>query len=265
MRAFFVSVPHSGEQVPDETPWLHGLPEPTLMRDVDRYVDLLYRPGVEAVQAPFVVTQWHRYVVDLNRLPEDVDEESVIGSKIPKGTHRRGIHWTVTTIGEQLMPEPITKQAHDQLVEKYFLPFHEQIEATYKSFKDSGANKVYHLDAHSMPTFGTEAHRDPGKERPEIVVSDVKGTSCEVWYRDLVVESYKQAGFKVAVNWPYLGGRVTQTYGHPDRGQHAVQVEMKRALYMDETNKQLKTKNLTKIQSQVKQALQSICKEMPQV
>lgn len=264
MKAFFVSVPHSGEKVPEETPWLHNLPEPTLMRDVDRYVDLLYRPGVEELQVPFVVTEWNRYVVDLNRLPEDVDADSVIGDANPSGTHPRGIHWTVTTIGEKLMPEPISKEAHDHLVEKYFRPFHAQVVATYDKLRQQGATKIYHLDAHSMPSFGTEAHKDPGKERPEIVVSDVGGTSCEAWFLDLVVESYKKAGFEVAVNWPYLGGRVTQTYGHPDRGQHAIQVEMKRAIYMDETTKQLKAENLVDIQSKVKQALQSIYAEIPE-
>ena len=264
MKPFFVSVPHSGEEVPADTPWLHGLSEPHLMRDVDRFVDLLYRPAIDELDIPFVVAQWHRYVVDLNRLPEDVDEDSVIGSPNPSGTFPRGLHWTVTTTGEALLSNPMSQELHEQLVKRYFRPFHQEVESVYAGFRQKGATKVYHLDAHSMPSKGTEAHRDPGETRAEIVVSDVNGTSCEAWFLDLVVGSYQQAGFKVAVNWPYMGGRVTQTYGHPDRGQHAIQVEMSRAIYMDEVTKQLVTANLVSVQSQVKAALQSIYAEIPE-
>ncbi|MCB0384153.1 MAG: N-formylglutamate amidohydrolase, partial [Bdellovibrionales bacterium] len=232
--------------------------------DVDRYVDLLYRPAADELALPFVVARWHRYVVDLNRLPEDVDEESVIGSANPAGTFPRGLHWTLTTKGDRLLPQAISQQAHEQLVKRYFRPFHQEVERVYGDFRQKGAKKVYHLDAHSMPSKGTKAHRDPGETRAEIVVSDVSGTSCEPWFLDLVVESYKSAGFQVAVNWPYLGGRVTQTYGHPDRGQHAIQVEMNRAIYMDEDTKQLLSSNLVPVQSKVKTAVQSIYAEIPE-
>ncbi|MGE3759604.1 MAG: N-formylglutamate amidohydrolase, partial [Pseudobdellovibrionaceae bacterium] len=82
---FFVSIPHSGEKVPAETPWLKELPEPLLFQDVDRYVDILYGPGLKNLQLPFVNTEWHRYAADLNRLPEDIDQDSVFGAPLAKG------------------------------------------------------------------------------------------------------------------------------------------------------------------------------------
>src|SRR6185437_13177898 len=104
---------------------------------------------------------------------------------------------------------------HKQLIEKYFNPFHREVEALYNQFRQGGAPKIYHLDAHSMPSVGTKAHRDPGQYRADIVVSDNIDIhpSCETWYKDLVIEAYTKAGLKVGYNWPYLGGRVTQTYG----------------------------------------------------
>src|ERR1700749_4203771 len=93
MKPFFISIPHSGERIPAETTWLHGLPEPVVMCDVDRFVDRLYQPVLEATQLDCVKTEWHRYVVDLNRLPDDVDADSVIGSKNPSGKFTTGLHW----------------------------------------------------------------------------------------------------------------------------------------------------------------------------
>lgn len=238
MKPFFLSIPHSGERVPEETTWLHGLPEPILMCDVDRYVDRLYRTTVQAMQLTCIVTQWHRYVVDLNRLPNDVDADSVEGHSNPAGQFTMGLHWVKTTRGTRLMPQPMSQALHALLVQRYFEPFHQEVRAAYDSFRRSGHQKVYHLDAHSMPSLGTKAHRDPGELRADIVVSDCEGKSCEAGFKDLVIEAYKASGLKVAYNWPYVGGRVTQTYGRPQEGQHAIQVEINRALYMDEESKQ---------------------------
>lgn len=71
---FFISIPHSGEKIPDQTPWLNQLPEALLMSDVDRYVDRLYKPTLEELKIPFETTVWHRYAVDLNRIPEDISQ-----------------------------------------------------------------------------------------------------------------------------------------------------------------------------------------------
>lgn len=265
MRALFLSVPHSGEKVPAETTWLHHLPEQLLMFDVDRYVDRLYRPAVETLDLPWVVAEWHRYVVDLNRLPDDVDAGSVLGAPHSVGQFNQGFHWVKTTGGFELMKSPISEALHRQLESKYFWPFHHQVESLYKKFREAGAKKIYHIDAHSMPSRGTSAHRDPGEERADIVVSDFHGKSCETWFRHLVVNSYQEAGFKVAVNWPYIGGRVTQTYGQPDRGQHAIQVELKRSLYMDENSKTLRDETEEEVQAKLTFAIQKIHSQLPEI
>jgi N-formylglutamate deformylase len=238
MKPFFISIPHSGERVPAETPWLIGLPEPVLMCDVDRYVDRLYEPIISDLNLPYVKTQWHRYVVDLNRLPDDVDCDTVEGSQNPSGQFSTGLHWLKTTRGTRLMPKPIAHSLHQQLVRDYFEPFHADVCRVYAELKSAGAQNIFHLDCHSMPSRGTAAHRDPGQVRDDIVVSDWEGRSAKPQFKDLVIEAYQKAGFKVGYNWPYLGGRVTQTYGLPALGQHAIQVELNRSLYMDEETKQ---------------------------
>ncbi|MGE0764029.1 MAG: N-formylglutamate amidohydrolase [Bdellovibrionales bacterium] len=240
MKPLLVTIPHSGEKIPVEVTWLKGLSETHVMCDVDRFVDRLYLGTLQRLGIPHVVTDWHRYVVDLNRLPEDIDADAVEGSRNPPGTFTSGLHWVKTTTGLPLISKPMSMQMHNQLVERYFSPFHSQVESQYANLRKQGYATVYHMDLHSMPSRGTSAHRDPGQIRAEIVISDFNGKSCSAEFKDLVTAAYKNADFQVAYNWPYIGGRVTQQYGQPHQGQHAIQVELRRDLYMDEDSKQLK-------------------------
>jgi N-formylglutamate deformylase len=264
-KPFFISIPHSGESVPEETPWLKGLPETLLMCDVDRFVDRLYAPVLEKLEIPFVKTEWHRYAIDLNRLADDVDQDSVRGHENPSGRFPRGLHWSITTKGEKLMPEPISSELHDLLVQKYFEPFHSDVRTIFMQLKQKakGTQPIYHLDAHSMPSMGTKEHLDPGQRRAEIVVSDCDGKSCSAWFKDLVVQSYADAGFQVGYNWPYKGGRVTQTYGRPNDRQESIQVELNRALYMNEENKRLREDLLPEVQEKLKRAVEAVYAALP--
>lgn len=261
MKPLLVSIPHSGEQVPPEASWLNGLSEPVLMCDVDRFVDQLYVETLNSLKIPHVVTPWHRYVVDLNRLPEDVDQDSVMGCANASGQFTTGLHWVKTTKGSVLMSGPINEDLHKSLIKKYYEPFHSQVRKLYEDYKKEHT-KIYHIDLHSMPSLGTSAHRDPGETRKDIVVSDFNGKSCEPWFKDLVIGAFENAGFKVGYNWPYIGGRVTQIYGQPQLGQHALQVELSRALYMNEETKKIKPELVPDLKKRLGQALEEIFKKL---
>lgn len=255
----FITMPHSGERIPEQlTPWLMGLPEPLLMRDVDRYVDGLYQTTLQELNIPFVKTEWHRYAVDLNRRPDDVDASAVLGALHPAGTHSRGYHWVMTTLKESLMKAPMTKETHEKLTQLIYEPFHESIRNLYKNIHAQGFKRVYQMDLHSMPSVGTSEHRDPGELRADIVVSDSKGVSCHPAFKDLVIAAYATAGFRVAYNWPYYGGRVTEQYGEPNRGQHVIQVELNRKLYMNEETKQKSERLFGETQKKLKLAIEYV-------
>lgn len=260
-----VTIPHSGENIPPQTPWLKELPEEILMCDVDRYVDFLYEPALQQLKLPSVKTEWHRYAADLNRIPEDVDVTSVEGNANPAGMHNRGFHWVVTTYNHPIMKKPLSLADHQALVNLIYEPFHKGIRDLYGKVLSKGHKRVFHIDAHSMPSVGTAMHRDPGEKRADIVVSDSKGKSSDPRFKDLIIAAYVSAGFKVGYNWPYFGGRVTEQYGHPSKEQHTVQVEMNRALYMDEVTKKLKTKEAAEVQEKVKIALKYIQAHLPEV
>lgn len=263
MLPLLVTIPHSGEKVPPQAAWLNDLAEPVLMCDVDRYVDWLYEPSLSALSVPFVKTEWHRYAGDLNRLPEDVDQSTVVGNPNPAGLHNRGFLWAITTTEIPLMKAPIPAKTHRELVELIYEPFHRNVRNEYEKLRKLGANPLYHIDAHSMPSVGTRQHRDPGERRADIVVSDSKGKSCSAPFRDLVIAAYVTAGFKVGYNWPYFGGRLTEQYGDPAKGQEVLQVELNRSLYMDEVTKKLLPGPAEEARKKIRAALEYIVKNLP--
>lgn len=255
------TIPHSGEQIPDLTPWLKNLTEEVLMCDVDRFVDRLYQEHLRRLGIPFVKTEWHRYAVDLNRIPEDVDCDSLIGSTVPSGKNSRGYHWVMTTLKTPLMPAPMSLQTHEELTKLIYHPFHQSVKSCASEIqKNHGI--VYHLDLHSMPSMGTSEHRDPGERRADIVISDCHGQSSNVEFLNLVILAYVKAGFKVAYNWPYYGGRVSEVYGRPSENHHTIQIELNRSLYMNESTKQLLPDLAAKTSMKLGQALETILQSM---
>ena len=265
MKPFFFTIPHSGERVPDFCEWLASLPETTLMCDVDRYVDILYEGILSNFDIPLIKTEWHRYAADLNRLPEDIDCDSVVDSTNSSGSFSRGFHWVRTTTGLSLMQTPMTREKHDQLVKLVFDPFHTQVKSKILEYKRMGEKDVYHIDAHSMPSVGTLEHRDPGERRADIVVSDSMGKSSKKEFVDLIISSFARAGFKVGYNWPYFGGRVTEQYGNPPAGVHTVQVELNRALYMSESSKKLLSEKAKNVEKKLQVAISLISSSLDKI
>jgi len=260
-NSLIVTIPHSGEKIPDACFWLQNLSENVLMCDVDRYIDVIYESSLQVLNIPHHKTIWHRYAVDLNRVPTDIDCDSVVGNENPSGKFSRGYHWVVTTLNQKLMQSPIDQKLHQELTALIYDPFHSGVRDLFnEGFKKS--KNVFHIDAHSMPSKGTSQHKDPGELRADVVVSDCLGSSCHPHFRDLVIAAYVTAGFKVAYNWPYVGGRVTEQYGHPAKGQHTIQVELNRMLYMNETTKKVSPTHI-EVQSKIEKALVYIKSELP--
>ncbi|MCS6838159.1 MAG: N-formylglutamate amidohydrolase [Bdellovibrionaceae bacterium] len=252
------TIPHAGEEIPSACYWLQKLPSEVLLRDVDRFVDDLYQPVIERFQIPYVKTRYHRYVVDLNRDPQDIDQESVLGASLPPGTHPRGYHWVRTTMGERLLPQPMSWELHETLTQLIYQPFHQQIGQLLQQKHAHSVGPIWHFDLHSMPSVGTSEHRDPGEVRADVVISDQKGRSCGVQVLDVTMLAFLKAGFKVAYNWPYYGGRITERYGRPEIGHHTLQIELNRRLYLDEVTKAKRPQGYAETQQKLLKAFEII-------
>lgn len=259
-----LSIPHSGEKIPIEATWLHSTPESILLTDVDRFVNELYTPAIEKLKLPALQTTIHRYAVDLNRIPDDIDRSSVEGAPLSAGTHPKGFHWAITTQGDVIINQPIAASTHEMLVRLYHNTFHKEfIRGRSKIRAHFPSLNLYHFDCHSMPSHGTSAHTDAGKRRADIVISDCLGKSSSQEFLNLTVSSFEKEGLSVSVNSPYTGGRITQRYGKPEQGEKTIQIEINRALYMNEQTKEKNPdfKNFTDL---LTRALTQITLQLPE-
>ena len=258
-RPLFVTIPHSGVKIPPQANWLKSLSDSVLFCDVDAFVDELYQPALEEFQIPSLVFPWHRCAADANRFPEDVSPAVVEGAKPSSSASPSFIHWRETTRGDLLLPKPISKETHQALMDLCYNPFHKKIRERFADFKQRGFCEILLLDLHSMPSVGRDFHKDPGQKRAEAVLGDCEGRSASGFFRALAGEAFQRAGFETVWNWPYKGGGIAQTYGRPEEGMSVIQVELSRALYMDEETKG-KSKDFRKIQGKLRKALAFIAR-----
>ena len=116
---------------------------------------------------------------------------------------------------------------------RFWHPYHQTQGALVEAARESHGQALL-IDCHSMPHEAIEAHCRPGQRRREIVLGDRYGAAAGREAMDRVEAAFAGAGLRVARNAPFAGAHVTQAYGRPSRGVHVVQVEIDRALYMDE-------------------------------
>ena len=200
--------------------------------------------------------------MDANRLPNDRTSFTVQGSKKKfLKVVSTEIHWQQTRKGDILIKEPIPLSLHKTLIKKYFYPFQKEIKKQFESYKKKGFPSVYHIDLHSMPSRGSSIHRDSGKKRPNVVISDREGESASPNFVKSVREAFESEGLNVSLNQPYKGGRITQIYGNPAKGQHTIQIELNRSLYMNETTFK-KTKEFIPLKQKLNRALSFIKKSL---
>jgi N-formylglutamate deformylase len=232
MGPLVVSVPHAGTGVPEEDAPLLALEGQALLRDADLFVDRLCA-GVPAIGAPLLTASVSRYVLDVNRAPEDVDREVCAELERPHRVSARGLVWRVTTDGAPVLKRPLTRTELESRIARIHRPYHTKLAALLEERRARFGYALL-LDAHSMPSMGRPGHADPGSRRADIVPGDVRGASCSPAITRLLVEHFESAGYAVRPNDPYMGGFITRHHGRPARGVHAIQLELNRDLYMDE-------------------------------
>jgi N-formylglutamate amidohydrolase len=229
-----LSVPHAGLLVPAEDAALLAVSGKGLLKDADLHVDRLVQ-RVPALGVPVVVAQISRYVLDVNRAPDDVDREVCPEIDRPARPSARGLCWRTTTDGAAVLVRPLTLAELRSRLQRIHEPYHETLAELLRERRRRFGYAVL-LDVHSMPSLGRPGHTDPGARRADIVPGDLRGTSCSPLLSRLVADHFAGAGLSVRANDPYMGGYVTKQHGRPARGVHALQVELNRDLYMDEAS-----------------------------
>lgn len=231
-----VSVPHAGTLIPEAELHRYALSSEVLAADVDLFVDRLYAEA-PALGATLISTPVSRFVVDLNRFEDDLCPSVVLGSSrnTAAGYYgNRGVIWGVSTRGESIYRLPLPREVHEARIAAFYAPYHALLAAELERARATFGFAIL-LDAHSMPSVAKAAHTDAGERRADIVPGDVMGVSCAPALTRCVVDFWQEQGRTVALNKPYRGGAITRRYGRPSEGIHAIQLELNRGLYMDET------------------------------
>ncbi len=233
---FVFNSPHSGATYPRSFLDASRLDANTLRRSEDTFVDELFI-GAVALGAPLMRARFPRAYVDVNREPYELDP-AMFDGRLPPFANSRSMRvagglGTIARIvadGTEIYRRSLSVAEGLDRIERYYKPYHQTLrEVLNKAHRQFGIAVL--VDCHSMPS--SQVTRE-GRPRPDFVLGDRYGTSCLSIITDVAQETLQRLGYTVARNKPYAGGHITETYGRPQHGMHALQIEVNRALYMDE-------------------------------
>jgi N-formylglutamate amidohydrolase len=233
---FVFSSPHSGRVYPRGFVQRSRLSPQELRSSEDAYVDELFSHVAEQ-GAHFIHARFPRAYLDLNRHAFELDPKLFAG-QLPRFALREtvkvksglGVIARVVAEGRHIYAGPIELKDALARIQRLYYPYHAALRGVIRDTRSRFRYAVL-IDCHSMPSSGVPGHV---ASRPDFVVGDRFGKSCDAALTRLFCAELEALGYKVAVNSPYAGGYVTDEYGKPQEGVHALQVEINRALYLDE-------------------------------
>lgn len=232
-----LSSPHSGRHYPARLLALSRLPAGALRALDDGPVDELVARGC-AAGATLIAATYPRAVVDLNRAPRELDPEALVDPLTVPGLRltvkaRAGLGVVPTRLlGEPIYANRLEAAEYRWRMEEVYAPYHAELASLLRERQERfGASLL--LDCHSMPTLPAQARG----ERPiDVALGDRYGRSCHSRLMEQAERILSSGGLRVARNRPYAGGHITEHYGRPEEGSHAIQLEFRRGLFMHETS-----------------------------
>ncbi len=229
--------PHSGRAYPASFLRQSRLELAALRRSEDTFVDELFAEAPRA-GVPLMRAHFPRAYLDVNREPYELDPRMFEG-RLPAYANTRslrvagGLGTIARVVGDarEIYPKRIPISEALSRIEQLYKPYHRTLrKLVSRAQKNCGIALL--IDCHSMPSSAGGRDERP---RADFVLGDRYGTSCSSAITDMVERTLRARGHIVLRNKPYAGGFITEHYGDPATGLHALQIEVNRALYMDET------------------------------
>lgn len=218
-----ISMPHSGTFVPDEL--LNKFTQKAAqLPDTDWYMDKLYQPIIEKFKPTVIYSNLSRYVIDLNRPPDD--------KPLYPGKAHIGL-CPVRTFSGELIYKDHNEPDHHEIVRRtreYWSPYHLKLKELLEITRTHYGYAIL-LDAHSIRSELPDLFQGI---LPEINVGTVMGASCDDKMEEIIYEIISDTKYSSALNGRFIGGYITRHYGDPSNNIHAVQFEISQRAYMDE-------------------------------
>jgi N-formylglutamate deformylase len=217
-----VSMPHVGTEIPDDV--LAAMtPAAVDKQDTDWHLVRLYE-FLSEMGASVLSARWSRYVIDLNRPPENTNlypGQDTTGLCPVDTFHREPLYL------EDRAPDEAEVQRR---LQAYWKPYHDQLRAELDRLL-ALHGRVVLWDAHSI---ASHVPRFFEGKLPDLNFGTADGKSCDVCLSEAIVSQAQGGSYTVAVNGRFKGGHITRFYGEPAKGVHAIQLEMCQSTYMDE-------------------------------
>ncbi len=263
---FVFCSPHSGSTYPSVLLERSRLDAHTLRKSEDCFVDELFG-DVAALGAPLIAARFPRAYLDVNREPYELDPELFEGP-LPQFANTQtmrvvgglGTLARIVADGEEIYDELLPLSAAIERIERLYKPFHARVAQLLERTRRRFGVAIL-VDCHSMPSASMH---QPGGSRPDFVIGDRFGASCDAKVTRLFREVITQRGYQVQLNRPYAGGFITEHYGQPFKGVHALQIEINRGLYLNE-NRLTRTANFGRLRHELIQMAARIFMELPPI
>ena len=233
---FVFGSPHSGTCYPRSFLEAAQLSPLDLRRSEDTHVDRLIARAV-GKGAPIIAARFPRCYCDVNREPYELDPR-MFREALPAFANTSslrvagGLGTIPRLVGDRqpIYKDRIALSDALQRIETLYKPYHSALRrALAQTHVRFGLSVL--VDCHSMPSLIRTTN---GTISTDFVIGDRFGTSCNPVISQAIIDSLSDFGFSVARNKPYAGGFITEHYGRPSKGIHAVQIEINRGLYMNE-------------------------------
>jgi N-formylglutamate deformylase len=244
-----LSVPHCGSHFPEE---LIGEFQPNQIQfpdDTDWFVDQLY-DFAPAMGITMITATHSRWVIDLNRDPENKPLYS-------DGRIITGLCPTTNFLGESLYKDnriEVIASEVERRKKKYYEPYHQKIGELLKDIK-AEFGKVLLWDCHSIRQYVETIYKE---NFPDLILGDADGVSASPQIIELAFNGLKSSDYSISHNFPFKGGFITRHYGKPLENQQALQLEMTKINYMDDTETQYEEGRAEKMRSLLKKVLSSL-------
>ena len=212
-----------------------------LRRSEDSFVDELFAQA-PTLGAPLLVALFPRAFCDVNREPYELDP-AMFSGRLPEAANIRsprvaaglGTIPKVVASGAEIYAHRLPASEIERRIGGYYRPYHQCLRQLVETTRDRFGH-VLLVDCHSMPSAGAPVEPEFAGAQADVVLGDCFGASCSGNIVGVAEHAFRQRGYKVVRNTPYAGGFTTRHYGQPREGRHAMQIELNRALYMNESD-----------------------------
>lgn len=250
--------PHSGTHYPEDFGYQVELAR--LRPAEDTHVDRLVQPALGLGMA-LLAAQFPRTYLDVNRAVDDIDP-LLLAAPWPKpiapsrkSLLGKGLVWRLLDDGTPIYRRHLSPAEVQDRMDRCWWPYHQALSQLLAHTAQRHGGVLY-LDCHSMPSVaGPLATDEPGLRHPDIVLGDRDGTSAAPQITVQLAQAFRRRGYSCWVNRPYKGVELVRAHGCPAQERHAIQLEINRALYMDETTLEPHPSQFAALQNDLLQVL----------